>query len=159
MICPASDDDRAGMTPDILLSRKDGFLPLDGILTPHAVPFFGTGHYPAIGRATPFKYPAIGRGSGRVFLQNILLSVAPRLSNILLSVAAGDKFPAKYPSIGRALSFYRSRQALKYPSIGRALSFYRSRVGRFATQISFYRSRVGNQTGLRFNALQPFLGP
>src|SRR5215470_4607335 len=113
--------------------------------------FFGTGQYPSIGRTTPFKYPSIGRGwnvrvppkypsigrgSDRVFLQNILLSVAPRLLNILLSVAGGDKFPPKYPSIGRAISFYRSRQALKYPSIGRAISFYRSRVGRFDTQIS-----------------------
>jgi len=38
------------MTPDILLSRKDGFLPFGDILTPHAVPFLGQAEYPSIGR-------------------------------------------------------------------------------------------------------------
>src|SRR6266487_1698048 len=116
----------------------------------------GTGEYPTIGRGwifrVPQKYPTIGRGSDRLFLQNILLSVAPRLSDILLSVAGGDQFPAKYPTIGRAISYYRSRQPPK-------ISYYRSRVGHFDAQISYYRSRVRSKTELRFNTLQPFLGP
>src|SRR5262245_61265701 len=93
MICPASYGGRAGMTPDILLSRKDGFLPFGryshaaggslpgtgrisfyrsrvGISTPK-ISFYRSRvgqafspKYPSIGRTPPFKYPAIGRGWG-----------------------------------------------------------------------------------------------
>ncbi len=163
MICPASYDDREAMTPDILLSRKYGFLPFDGILTPHAVPCLGQVNILLSVAGGFFESP-----------KNILLSVAGRTGffskisyyrshhafqiscyrsrvgisspqNILLSVA-------QYPTIGRG-----SRQ--KYPTIGRAISYYRSRVGHFDAQISYYRSRVRSKTELRFNTLQPFLGP
>src|SRR5262252_2316653 len=148
-------------------------------------PFFGTGkiscywshhafqiscYRSRVDFSRPPKYPATGRGSDRLFLQNILLLVAPRLSNILLSVAGrffgspkiscyrsrvGQAFSPKYPAIGRTTPFkypatgrgwgYIVRQNILLPVAGRTGFF--SKISCYwshhAFQISCYRSRVG----------------
>ena len=102
-----------------------------------------SGYHTRVSNTPPQKYPTITRGWRHGSPQNILISHAATLPNILLSHAGQGLGPQKYLTITRAISYYHTR-------VGGKISDYHTRNillshagGALGPQISYYHTRVG----------------